>query len=130
MARAAWRIVHDVHGSDEAAQFRSRVMGLPAMLQSAGLIATVAFLQARAGDGGSGLRRAYGLVVAALGERLAPAGEASRVLDWLASCDAASYRRAAADAREFAVWLRRAAEAELPAERPGDGDDGGAPQPA
>ncbi len=110
----AWSVVRAVKGSDVAGQVRTRLMGLPSMLQADGVVATMAFLKAKAGPGKSQLEQAYGKVFDALGRHVAPPDRHGDPLGWLSTCDTTTHRRASAAAREFASWLRRAAEAELP----------------
>lgn len=50
LARQAWDVVATIEQGDRA-EFRSRAMELPAMLQSSGLAATVMFLAAKGGPG-------------------------------------------------------------------------------
>jgi CRISPR type III-B/RAMP module-associated protein Cmr5 len=125
LSDTAWSVVRAVKGSDVAGQARTRLMGLPSMLQGSGVVATMAFLKAKAGPGPgrSPLEQAYERVFDALGRHVAPADRHGDPLGWLAACDTTTLRRASVAAREFATWLRRAAEAELP--KPEQGEEQG-----
>ena len=122
LAGKAWKAVRDLAGEPLREEFRTRVMALPAMLQSAGLIATLAFLAAKRnsadGELAGAYRKLFGILTEHITGNTIQAGQAgarpSEVLAWLSRCSPLEYRRAAAQARDLAVWLRRAAEAELP----------------
>jgi len=112
LAAKAWTVVRDAKTRGASDEFRTRVMGLPAMLQSGGLIATMTFLRGRQRRGEDALQQAYGRVFDALAEHVAP-GRPEGALAWLTQCGPSDYRRATIAARDLALWLRRAAEAEL-----------------
>lgn len=124
LAAITWKLVEDYDPDPKCREeLRARALGLGPMLLGSGLAATTAFLQAKA-HGTDGLARAYratldGLtrhVLQALGE--VPDGDVDLVR-WLADKDDhASYRRAGAAAGDFALWLRRAAGALIPAPGP------------
>ncbi len=118
LATLTWRIVNGID-KDSRKEFRPRALGLGPMLQSCGLAATAAFLQAKS-NGEKPISRAYrateralaGHVFASVGAQPSPPTD---LVAWLGqNDDPVTYRRATAAAREFAAWLRRAAEALIP----------------
>lgn len=116
LAATAWRLIERIP-ADARSRFRSRAMGLGPMVVTSGLAATVAFLEAKAGPGAptDSLKRAYritsdSLAQHVLGDSTATGGGLLVKVSTL-EMTAAHYREASADARVFALWLRRAAEA-------------------
>jgi hypothetical protein len=117
LAVTTWQLVEGI-GHRDRREFRSRAMGLGALLQSSGLAAGAAFLAAKAGPD-EPIKRAYRDIGNALaGHVLGRAGadplECAPFVGWLGQIDIVEYRRASADAHEFAIWVRRAAEALIP----------------
>lgn len=115
LARAAWRAVDRAKARDAefGRRFRARALSLPAMLQTAGLAATLAFLGAKNEPEVDLLREALGEWIA----RQLGLGEID-MMEWICApgTDAGLYRLAGAEARDLAGWLRRAAEAAFPSE--------------
>lgn len=109
LARAAWDVVQELPGGAKQ-KFRSRAQGLPAMLQSSGLAATAAFLKSKSEPD---CQLVYGSLASWLRSQF-NYREDCDLVTWIASASPTDYRRATAEARAFASWLRRAAEAEIP----------------
>lgn len=142
LAVTAWQLLEqarDQLGRRERREFRTRAMGLGPMLHTCGLAATAAFLAAKAG-GGDDLAPAYSRMADALAAHVTTSVGAAPLdrnafVSWLGQADPPTYRLAGAAAREFGLWVRRAAEALLPAPRsepepqPATGGDGGEPAP-
>ncbi len=117
LAVVSWQLVDGVKDPARP-HFRSRAMNLGPMLVGSGLAATAAFHEAKAGPGQSAkpLNQAYRVLVDALANYVLGRSDANGralVLD-VGTMDIADYRRASADARAFALWVRRAAEALIP----------------
>ena len=117
LAVVTWQLVG---GLDTKAreEFRSRAMDLGPRLISCGLAATAAFYEAKAGPAPrKPLELAYRSMIDALARHVlgAPAASGGELVTGTGSMDAAAYRLASADARAFALWVRRAAEALIPA---------------
>lgn len=96
---------------------RTRFRALPLMFHSSGLAATIAYLSDKA-DTKNPIGLAYGRVLDKMIDRLAqqgfltsPAATPTQVLTRLGSLPPPDYARASADLTEFAVWLKRLAEA-------------------
>lgn len=119
VASAVWALVTEV-GRDEhiRGQFRSRAMSLGPMLLGSGLAATAAVLKAKS-HGNNPLERAYGRVLEGMTRHVFTSLGTDRpgadLVTWLMSNpDHIAYRRASAAASDYALWLRRAAEAIIP----------------
>ncbi len=129
LARDTWLLVEQVCAEADAPErreFRTRAMRLGPMLRTSGLAATAAFLAAKASGTGS-LPAAYRRMAEALA-RYVLASVGQQPMDrngfvlWLGRADPATYRQAGAAAREFGLWVRRAAEALIPDAAPARGD--------
>lgn len=118
-ASAALDEIRRVSGGTAPAEVITRLKGLPALLRSSGLPATMAFLYSKAGEDGA-LERAYLTVRDAMVKELAAAW------DWDDQPDALEFfsrigdpeqisggdlTMATARLEEFANWMRRLAEA-------------------
>lgn len=117
LAVVTWQLVEGLDAGVRG-DFRSRAMDLGPMLISCGLAATAAFHEAKAGPAPrKPLELAYRSMVDALARHVlkAPAASGRELVTEAGRMDAASYRHASADARAFALWVRRAAEALIPA---------------
>lgn len=125
LAKEAWQLVGQAAATAHKRELRTRLMGLPPMLQAAGLPATMAFLEGKAGaalgdqpQNADALERAYAAVHRAIVDRvnseLAQQIDPQGFIVWLGNCDLAAFRRATREARALADWLRRAAEAIIP----------------
>ncbi len=117
LAVVSWQLVDGVPAPARP-DFRSRAMNLGPMLVGSGLAATAAFHEAKAGPGRptKPLNQAYRILVDALAGHVLATPDANGralVVD-VGTMDIADYRRASADARAFALWVRRAAEALIP----------------
>jgi CRISPR type III-B/RAMP module-associated protein Cmr5 len=114
LAVTAWTLIDNVP-PDVRDEFRTRAMELGPMLANSGLAATAAFLAAKAGSEAepAPLARAYRILADALSRHVLgdPQADRNRLVVELGQFDAAAYRRVGAGAREFAGWVRRAAEA-------------------
>lgn len=127
LAVVSWKLVESLD-PDVRPEFRSRAVSLGPMLISSGLAATAAFHEAKAGpaagngtsngdgNGNLTLKRAYralsdGLAQHVLHHRHATGRD---LVIGVGSMRSADYRSASADARAFALWVRRAAEALIP----------------
>jgi CRISPR/Cas system CMR-associated protein Cmr5 small subunit len=123
MAAAAARVVPPEVGPE----LRTRYRQLRAMLHTAGLAATYAFIAAKASEAeGDELGKAYRDVAAAIRDRLngqgfLPGDATSHrdVLAALGTLGAADYARASAEVVSFVGWLSRLGDA-LCRERGGD----------
>ena len=110
MAQEAWVATAEAKNAKVLAEFRSRANALPAMLQTAGLAAAMAFLASKKGEPACGrlgkdlARRLH----AAVEELPADPIELVRHLHRLSAAD---YARATVEARMYAAWLHRAVEA-------------------
>lgn len=122
-ARYAWECVRESKEALSGAKlqrYSTLARGLPAMVLNNGLGQTLAFLKAKARDeeGGRG-PRPEGLLLAHLSGWVLPAlgAQGEDLLEWVIrrETDSASYRWATTEALAFLRWLRRFAEAELPA---------------
>jgi CRISPR type III-B/RAMP module-associated protein Cmr5 len=117
LAVVTWQLVGGLDAGVRG-DFRSRAMDLGPMLISCGLAATAAFHEAKAGPAPrKPLELAYRSMADALARHVlrAPAASGGDLVTEAGRMDAASYRHASADARAFALWVRRAAEAMIPA---------------
>jgi CRISPR type III-B/RAMP module-associated protein Cmr5 len=117
LAVVTWQLIGGLD-TEVRGEFRSRAMDLGPRLISCGLAATAAFYEAKAGPAPrKPLERAYRAMADALARHVlkAPAASGGELVTRAGSMDAASYRYASADARAFALWVRRAAEAMIPA---------------
>lgn len=129
LAVVAWQLVESLD-AEVRPEFRSRAMGLGPMLLSSGLAATAAFHSAKAGPPprSGNLKKAYGALVDGLARHVLaqPTASGRDLVVRAGAMSAAEYRAAAADARAFALWVRRAAEALIPAsaDRPEQVPDG------
>jgi len=110
----------------EKKALRTRYRQLGAMLHSAGLAATYAFIAARSSTEKDVLADAYRQVARAIRERLAEVGLLSRdlgpreVLEALGRMSAVEYARASAEAAALTRWLSRLADATYQVERPSE----------
>ncbi|KLL13029.1 MULTISPECIES: type III-B CRISPR module-associated protein Cmr5 [Protofrankia] len=124
LAVVSWQLV-DTVPAPARSDFRSRAVSLGPMLVGSGLAATAAFHEAKAGPGrpAKPLEQAYRILVDALARHVlaTPGADGKALVLGVGAMDIAEYRRASADARAFALWVRRAAEALIP--RAGAGQD-------
>ena len=114
LAVTAWTLVQSVPPGVRG-EFDTRAAELGSQLATSGLAATAAFLAAKAGPDGQvpTLAQAYRILADALARHLLhdPLANRNQLMVELGQLDATGYRRAGAAAREFAAWVRRAAEA-------------------
>jgi len=116
-AQQAWDAIEDMRGTGKENDYGSRAKNLPALIQTNGLGATMAFLLAKAGQPGS---RDYKLHEHKLYQHIS-----KRVVEYLEYThgnlmhlirnpltDMDTYRRATAEAIAFSIWLKRYVEAE------------------
>jgi CRISPR-associated protein Cmr5 len=131
MAVAAARALPENFEVDK--ELRTRYRQLRAMLRSAGLAATYAYIvsKAKTGPDADKLDRAYAAAERAIRERIfagsALPGNAREVLAKLGEMNAVDYARASAEASAFVGWLSRLADAswqEAGGNGARDGDDG------
>lgn len=131
MAAAAARALPENFEVDK--ELRTRYRQLRAMLRSAGLAATYAYIASKANTGPDAdkLAGAYAAAERAIRDRIFPAGarpgNAREVLAKLGEMNAVDYARASAEASAFAGWLSRLADAawqEAGGSDAGDGDNG------
>jgi CRISPR type III-B/RAMP module-associated protein Cmr5 len=127
LAVVAWKLVGGLHPAVRE-EFRSRAMSLGPMLVSSGLAATAAFHEAKAGPvPRKPLEHAYRAISDGLAKHVldSTAAIGQDLVVGVGAMNAAAYRQASADARAFALWVRRAAEALIPAaaERPRGGNE-------
>ena len=108
LAAVAWVLVNGIPDGDRD-QFRRRAMSLAPMLQGSGLAATAAFLRAK-----SVATLATELETHVLDTLGVSGDDRNNFIAWLGNLSASEYRRAGAAAREFATWVKRAAEALIP----------------
>lgn len=118
-------------------ELRTRYRQLRAMLHSAGLAATYAFVAAKTRSEGGPLGRAYQQVALGMRERLEHLGllggkaakdvEHRQVLELLGGMPAPDYARASAEAAALATWLSRLADASYQADRATDTGAAGEP---
>lgn len=119
VASATWALVASVDDGVRT-EFRKRARALGPMLQGSGLAATAAFLRAKSSSQTS-LGRAYRATERGLAEHVYTSVGLGQprppdLVVWLGeNASPTTYRRASAAAREFATWLKRAAEALIPA---------------
>lgn len=107
-AQRALDDINEVTSNQE--EYGSLARGLPMMLQTNGLGQTMAFLKSK-GVNSQAHRKMYGhlsrwLNVVVRNE------EGGDFLDWVVKENSTCYRRAANEAIEFGIWLRRFAEAQ------------------
>jgi CRISPR/Cas system CMR-associated protein Cmr5 small subunit len=120
MAVAASRALPAVVDPDTLTRLRQ----LPVLLHTAGLAATLAFLDAKSGQG-TPLEQAYQNTAAAITDRVAarlgiePAPTPHAMLATLGGLGAVDYQLASSEAQAFAGWLRRIAEGRATPSRPG-----------
>ena len=107
VAQAAWTQVATV-ADGKFAQYRSRVLQLPVMLRTSGLVASLAYLASK-GDVHETLANH---VAAQIGPGVNPTGPATpqAVIAALTSGTPAVQRRAEEAARLYADWLKRSVE--------------------
>jgi CRISPR type III-B/RAMP module-associated protein Cmr5 len=129
------QLMHDRHDSAEIGKARSLMRGVPAMLVSSGLLPTLGFLFSKGGSEEDfenkkpievsvgwwlGVR-SYGVVTPDSGswsiEGPRKGEEMIKLLRSLAELPLGRYREAEREALAFASWLKRIAEALLPAEQ-------------
>jgi CRISPR/Cas system CMR-associated protein Cmr5 small subunit len=139
--------VRDPQTSTVSDQVITRLKGLPALLRTSGPLATLAFFAAKAGDAKAGddkagddkpLARAYAVVGAALQEQVAaeigeqvPASSCFSEFVLAFTGDTVppgALSRASARLEEFALWLRRLAEATEQEQDRSQRQAGGRPQ--
>jgi hypothetical protein len=135
-AAAALDTIRRDSGGTVPSEVTSQLKGLPALLLTSGLPATMAFLYARSGNDGR-VERAYRTLRDALLTELTaawdwtdqPQPDAVEFFERLDGIDEASLALAAARLEEFSTWLRRLAEALERSEprpaRPRQGTGGG-----
>ncbi|MGQ0776556.1 MAG: type III-B CRISPR module-associated protein Cmr5 [Pseudonocardiales bacterium] len=108
-------------------ELRTRMRGLPVMLQTSGLAATCAFLLSKAND--HDRQDAYWLTAKTLLDEAAkavgitPNPDPNRTLDALSQADSQQYVVAETRAAMLALWLSRLAQAKVIAQgekRPGE----------
>lgn len=118
-ASAALEQIRQDGGGTAPAEVITRLKGLPALMRTSGLPATMAFLYAKAGDDGA-LERAYRTVRDALVTELAAVwgwDDRPGALEFFdrigdpAKIDGGDLALASARLEEFASWMRRLAEA-------------------
>ncbi len=117
LAVVTWQLVGGLD-PEMRGDFRTRAMDLGPRLIACGLAATAAFYEAKAGPAPrKPLELAYRSMVNALARHVlrAPAASGGELVTRTGEMNASAYRYASADAREFALWVRRAAEAMIPA---------------
>lgn len=118
-AANAWKNIEavDKNATFDKKEFGSLVRGLPAMIQTDGLGQTLAFLKAVDGRVDGRVERrgntphitAYRHLEGWLKIQLV--GVEGDLLGWLIQQNSVIYRRAAAEAQAYLVWLKRFAEA-------------------
>lgn len=119
MARQAFeaveRLVADEPGAARA--IRTRLRTLPAMIQQSGLVAAMAFIAARA-QTNKPIAAAYKMTYDTLNQRIEGRFGHRDLLQWLNTGGFGEHEHAIVEAevREYVAWLRRAAEALIPAE--------------
>jgi CRISPR-associated protein Cmr5 len=120
-AEQAWECVGEVtsKSQDFKKKYGSLARKVPTLILTNGLGQTLAFLKAKGkndpADEHTVLFRHLSRWVLS---QVAPSSPATNgdLLQWVLQNDSASYRRATVEALAFLTWLKRFAEAELPAE--------------
>jgi CRISPR-associated protein Cmr5 len=120
-ATRAWECVGEVtsKSQDFKKKYGSLARKVPTLILTNGLGQTLAFLKAKGkndpADEHTVLFRHLSRWVLS---QVAPSSPATNgdLLQWVLQNDSASYRRATVEALAFLTWLKRFAEAELPAE--------------
>lgn len=120
-ATRAWECVDEVtsKSQDFKKKYGSLARKVPTLILTNGLGQTLAFLKAKGknhpADEHTVLFRHLSRWVLS---QVAPSSPATNgdLLQWVLQNDSASYRRATVEALAFLTWLKRFAEAELPAE--------------
>jgi CRISPR-associated protein Cmr5 len=120
-AEQAWECVDEVtsKSQDFKKKYGSLARKVPTLILTNGLGQTLAFLKAKGkndpADEHTVLFRHLSRWVLS---QVAPSSPATNgdLLQWVLQNDSASYRRATVEALAFLTWLKRFAEAELPAE--------------
>ncbi len=115
-AKNAWQNVEAVeqHFAEEKKrkEYGSWARGLPALIQTNGLGQALAFLAAKGkGDDSKHQTLLYTHLTGWLRERLQPNEKNTDFLAWVLTQNSGVYRRATREAIEYALWLRRFAEA-------------------
>ncbi|WP_165818511.1 type III-B CRISPR module-associated protein Cmr5 [Frankia canadensis] len=118
LAVTAWQLVGGLPADPKLrAEFRTRAVGLGPMLVSSGLAATAAFHAAKAGPNPAKPRElAYARIADALGCHVLHRADATRndLVAEVGAMASTTYASASGEARAFALWVRRAAEALIP----------------
>lgn len=113
-AQAAWRAIEEMRSSDQRDDYGTRARGLPAMLQTNGLGATMAFLKART-EKYPAAGRLYEDVSKRVVDYLEyePTNQRDKhLMNLIQNADTETYRRATTEAIAFSIWLKRYCEAE------------------
>jgi CRISPR-associated protein Cmr5 len=104
----AWEAIRSVH---DKKGYASRVKGLAAMIQINGLASTVAFLNAKPGaDTELASHLATRILQYLKNDNLTHGG--GDLMTFIRTAATEQYRRATAEAIEYAIWLKRYVEAE------------------
>lgn len=108
-AASAWKQIAEVEKLPEKTrkEYGSLVRGLPAMIQTDGLGATLAFMNAKAKEK-EHHRKAYQHLAAWVVNEMGASGD---LLQWLIGRGSSEYRQATAEALAYLHWLKRFAEA-------------------
>jgi CRISPR-associated protein Cmr5 len=113
-AQAAWRAIETMRSSDQKDDYGTRARGLPAMLQTNGLGATMAFLKARTEKypaAGSLYEHVSKRIIEYLEYETTNKGD-KNLMYLIQNADTETYRRATTEAIAFSIWLKRYCEAE------------------
>lgn len=114
-AKQAWDDITEVVKDTRAnkGKYRSLTRSMPAMLQTNGLGQMLAFLRAKAAEREHLLL--YQDISSWVMTQLEVQDSPDRLLEWLLDQDTAHYRRATNETAAYMNWLKRFAEAVLPA---------------
>ncbi|MHA2641765.1 MAG: type III-B CRISPR module-associated protein Cmr5 [bacterium JZ-2024 1] len=119
-ARQAWENIQEVvrkDGGDLKKKYGGLARKVPFLILTNGLGQTLAFLRAKGKDKPEDAHHLiYGHISRWTMSQIPSQGSEKDLLKWVLSADSASYRRASVEALAFLNWLKRFAEAELPAE--------------
>jgi CRISPR type III-B/RAMP module-associated protein Cmr5 len=112
----AWENIEELEQKkDVQGKYGSIVRGLPAMIQVNGLAGTLAFLRAKAGpERTKDYKEEYDLVYRHLEtwmkDYFGPSAAPFNLMEWIRTSSMDQYRRATAEAIEYANWLKRYVE--------------------
>jgi CRISPR type III-B/RAMP module-associated protein Cmr5 len=109
-AALAWEAIRSVHDNDKKG-YASRVKGLPAMIQINGLASTVAFLNAKKGADANLANHIATRILQYLRNDNGN-HHGGDLMTFIRRATTEQYRRATAEAIEYAIWLKRYVEAE------------------